>query len=81
MLLPKELVAAPCCALVDTLPHRWRRRRYKQAELKFREALEEAKLGFEPTDPHIASAKNNLAEFLRNTGRFEEAEKLYSEVG
>lgn len=31
-------------------------------------------------DPHIASAKNNLAEFYRNTGRWKQAEELYKEV-
>ncbi|KXZ45300.1 hypothetical protein GPECTOR_56g396 [Gonium pectorale] len=54
--------------------------KYAQAEAKFREAVAEAQLGFEPGDPHIASAKNNLAEFLRNTGRWDEAERLYKEA-
>lgn len=54
--------------------------RYAQAEAKFREALAEAQLGFEPHDPHIASAKNNLAEFYRNTGQWGKAEELYKEV-
>ncbi|EFJ45058.1 kinesin-like protein with TPR domain [Volvox carteri f. nagariensis] len=54
--------------------------KYAQAEAKFREAVAEAQLGFEPQDPHIASAKNNLAEFLRNTGRWDEAEALYKEA-
>ena len=55
-------------------------RRYAQAEAKFREAAAEAALGFPAGDPHIASTKNNLAEFLRNTGRWDEAEELYKEV-
>ncbi|GLC58375.1 hypothetical protein PLESTB_001352100 [Pleodorina starrii] len=54
--------------------------KYAQAEAKFREAVSEAQLGFESGDPHIASAKNNLAEFLRNTGRWAEAEQLYKEA-
>ncbi|GIL87260.1 hypothetical protein Vretimale_1777 [Volvox reticuliferus] len=54
--------------------------KYAQAEAKFREAVAEAQLGFEPNDPHIASAKNNLAEFLRNTGRWDEAEALYKDA-
>ncbi|GLI70169.1 hypothetical protein VaNZ11_014793, partial [Volvox africanus] len=54
--------------------------KYAQAETKFREAVAEAQLGFEENDPHIASAKNNLAEFLRNTGRWDEAEALYKEA-
>ncbi|GFR39925.1 hypothetical protein Agub_g1, partial [Astrephomene gubernaculifera] len=54
--------------------------KYTQAEAKFREAVEEAQLGFEAADPHIASAKNNLAEFLRNVGRWDEAEALYMEA-
>ncbi|PNH07834.1 Kinesin light chain 4 [Tetrabaena socialis] len=54
--------------------------KYTQAEAKFREAVLEAQLGFEARDPHIASTKNNLAEFLRNTGRWDEAEALYKEA-
>ncbi|GIL59392.1 hypothetical protein Vafri_14249 [Volvox africanus] len=54
--------------------------KYAQAETKFREAVAEAQLGFVANDPHIASAKNNLAEFLRNTGRWDEAEALYKEA-
>ncbi|KAG2449102.1 hypothetical protein HYH02_005850 [Chlamydomonas schloesseri] len=54
--------------------------KYAQAEAKFREAAAEAALGFPPGDPHIASTKNNLAEFLRNTGRWDEAEELYKEA-
>ncbi|KAG2487553.1 hypothetical protein HYH03_013832 [Edaphochlamys debaryana] len=54
--------------------------KYQQAEAKFREAVAEAELGFDAGDPHLASTRNNLAEFLRNTGRFEEAEALYREA-
>ena len=35
----------------------WDTDRYELAEKKFREAVEEAELGFEPGDPHVASAK------------------------
>jgi hypothetical protein len=54
--------------------------RYKQAEANFLEAVAEAQLGFEPLDPHIPCAKNMLAEFYRNTGRFDKAQSLYLEV-
>ncbi|KAG2444621.1 hypothetical protein HXX76_001365 [Chlamydomonas incerta] len=54
--------------------------KYAQAEAKFREAAAQAALGFPAGDPHIASTKNNLAEFLRNTGRWDEAEELYKEA-
>ncbi|KAG1655180.1 hypothetical protein FOA52_005798 [Chlamydomonas sp. UWO 241] len=53
--------------------------KYKLAEAKFIVALEQAKLGFDVRDPHIASCKNNLAEFYRNTGQFAKAEALYTE--
>lgn len=54
--------------------------RYKQAEKRFIEALQEAVAGFPPDDPHIPSAKNNLAEFYRNIKRYDDAERLYKEV-
>lgn len=54
--------------------------RYVQAEAKFVEALAEAQLGFGARDPHLASAKNNLAEFYRNTRQWAKAEVLYKEV-
>ncbi|KAG1656345.1 hypothetical protein FOA52_011489 [Chlamydomonas sp. UWO 241] len=54
--------------------------KYKLAEAKFIVALEQAKLGFDVRDPHIASCKNNLAEFYRNTGQFAKAEALYTEA-
>lgn len=52
----------------------------REAEKRFLEALEEAKLGFGPGDAHVASCLNNLAEFYRNTGRYGEAEGRYKEV-
>ena len=42
--------------------------------------MAEAELGFGSNDPHVASAKNNLAEFYRNIGRYDDAEHLYLEV-
>lgn len=54
--------------------------RYKQAEAKFVEALEEARLGFDAKDPHIASCMNNLAEFYRNTGQHDKARQLYTDA-
>jgi hypothetical protein len=36
--------------------------------------------GFDSKDPHIASCKNNLAEFYRNTRQYDKAERLYKEV-
>ena len=44
------------------------------------EALEAARLGFNATDPHIASCQNNLAELYRNTKQYDKAEVLYKEV-
>lgn len=55
--------------------------RHAEAERRFLEALEEAKLGFGEEDAHIASCKNNLAEFYRHTGKYDKAEELYLQVG
>jgi tetratricopeptide (TPR) repeat protein len=54
--------------------------RYAEAERRFKEAIEEAKLGFPSNDPHIPSALHYLAEFYRNMGRLDEAEPLYRQV-
>jgi hypothetical protein len=54
--------------------------RYPEAEAKFKEALAEARLGFPPSDLHIPSALNMLAEFYRNTKKFDQAAALYQEV-
>ena len=43
-----------------------------------RRALAEAKAGFGEDDPHVAAARNNLAELYRLQRRFDEAEKLYA---
>lgn len=51
--------------------------RYSEAERRFREALQQAVLGFGADDPHVASCKNNLAEFYRNTGKYAQAKELY----
>eukprot|EP00879_Flechtneria_rotunda_P019758 GHRR01020762.1.p1 GENE.GHRR01020762.1~~GHRR01020762.1.p1 ORF type:complete len:495 (+),score=208.15 GHRR01020762.1:103-1587(+) len=54
--------------------------RYNDAERWFKEALEEAKLGFPPGDPHIPAAMHCMAELYRNTRRYSEAEQLYKEA-
>ncbi|KAK9105887.1 hypothetical protein Scep_022731 [Stephania cephalantha] len=48
-----------------------------EAENYFLLALEEAKEGFGPRDPHVASACNNLAELYRVKKEFVKAEPLY----
>src|SRR6266849_2825719 len=50
---------------------------YAQAIPKARRALQlgEAELG--PDHPNVAASLNNLAELLRNAGRYAEAEPLY----
>ena len=45
-----------------------------------RRALAEAREGFGAADPHVAAAKNNLAELYRLQRRYEEAEALYAEA-
>lgn len=55
--------------------------RYAEAERRFKEAIAEAVAGFPPGDPHIPSAQHYLAEFYRNTGRYEQAQQLYEQVG
>ena len=48
------------------------------AGVYLRRALAEAEAGFGETDPHVAAARNNLAELYRLQRRFDEAEKLYA---
>ena len=48
------------------------------AGVYLRRALAEAKAGFGEKDPHVAAARNNLAELYRLQRRFDEAEKLYA---
>lgn len=48
-----------------------------EAEKFFRSAIDEAKKGFGPRDPHVASSYNNLAELYRVRKEFEKAEPLY----
>ena len=48
------------------------------AGVYLRRALAEAEAGFGETDPHVAAARNNLAELYRLQSRFDEAEKLYA---
>lgn len=67
--------APPCACTYVRVLHR-----YAQAEAKFKEAIEEAKLGFDPKDPHIPSCINNLAELYRNLGQYDKAGELYKEV-
>ena len=43
-------------------------------------ALEEARAGFGPGDPHVAAACHNLAEAHRLLRDFQAAEPLYQEV-
>ncbi|KAF3795282.1 Kinesin light chain [Nymphaea thermarum] len=50
-----------------------------EAEKYFLLALQEAKEGFGESDPHVASACNNLAEFYRVQKAYEKAEPLYLE--
>ena len=48
------------------------------AGVYLRRALAEAIAGFGEDDPHVAAARNNLAELYRLQRRFDEAEKLYA---
>ncbi|RYR18354.1 hypothetical protein Ahy_B03g062969 isoform B [Arachis hypogaea] len=50
------------------------------AEKLFLAALQEAKEGFGPRDPHVASSCNNLAELYRIKKDFAKAEPLYLEA-
>lgn len=51
-----------------------------EAEKYFQSAVHEAKEGFGPRDPHVASSYNNLAELYRVRKSFEKAEPLYLEA-
>ncbi|XLR27047.1 hypothetical protein S83_054947, partial [Arachis hypogaea] len=50
------------------------------AENIFLATLQEAKEGFGPRDPHVASSCNNLAELYRIKKDFSKAEPLYLEA-
>ncbi|CAI7874481.1 unnamed protein product, partial [Closterium sp. NIES-54] len=54
--------------------------RLRDAERYLQRAIEEAKAGFGPSDPHVASSCNNLAELYRVMGEWEAAERLFQEA-
>ena len=54
--------------------------RHEEAGKYLRRALKEARAGFGEADPHVAAARNNLAELYRIQGRWAEAEALYTEA-
>ena len=51
-----------------------------EAERYLKRALEAAKIGFGPTDPHVASACQNLAEIYRLQKKFDLAGPLYDQA-
>lgn len=51
--------------------------RHADAEAYFSRALDAARRGFGPRDPHVASACQNLAELYRLQRRYDEAAALY----
>lgn len=54
-----------------------RNKKYEDAEKYLVRALEAARRGFGPRDPHVASACQNLAELYRLQKRYDEAGPLY----
>ena len=56
------------------------RGRLDEAGRYLRRALAEAKAGFGEDDPHVAAARNNLAELYRLQHRWDEAEALYTQA-
>ncbi|GJP29703.1 hypothetical protein CLOM_g19329 [Closterium sp. NIES-68] len=54
--------------------------RLRDAERYLQRAVEEAKEGFGPSDPHVASSCNNLAELYRVMGEWAAAERLFLEA-
>ena len=56
------------------------RGRMDEAGRYLRRALAEAKAGFGDDDPHVAAARNNLAELYRLQRRWDEAEALYTQA-
>ena len=56
------------------------RGRHEEAGVYLRRALVEAKAGFGDRDPHVAAARNNLAELYRLQKRWDEAEGLYADA-
>ncbi|CAI5493309.1 unnamed protein product, partial [Closterium sp. Naga37s-1] len=54
--------------------------RLQDAERYLQRAKEEAKAGFGPSDPHVASSCHNLAELYRVMGEWEASERLFQEA-
>ena len=53
---------------------------HEEAGKYLRRALKEAQEGFGKDDPHVAAARNNLAELYRLQRRWDEAERLYEDA-
>jgi len=53
---------------------------HEEAGKYLRRALKEAQEGFGKDDPHVAAARNNLAELYRLQKRWDEAERLYEDA-
>ncbi len=53
---------------------------HEEAGKYLRRALKEAQEGFGEDDPHVAAARNNLAELYRLQRRWDEAERLYEDA-
>ena len=53
---------------------------HEEAGKYLRRALKEAVAGFGKDDPHVAAARNNLAELYRLQRRWDEAERLYTDA-
>ncbi len=53
---------------------------FKRAERLLKLALDEATKGFGPDDPHVAAARQNLAELYRVSRQYDLAGPLYEEV-
>jgi len=57
-----------------------RQKKYDEAQKYLEKAVGHAERGFGLSDPHVASAKQNLAELYRLTKQYEKAAPLYDEA-
>mmetsp|Transcript_6649 Transcript_6649/g.13201 ORF Transcript_6649/g.13201 Transcript_6649/m.13201 type:complete len:501 (+) Transcript_6649:35-1537(+) len=57
-----------------------RQKEYDQAQAYLEKAVEKAVKGFGADDPHVASAKQNLAELYRLTKQYDKAAPLYDDA-
>lgn len=76
----KEYHTAQWRVFTDQARDLVRQKKYDQAHAYLEKAVEKAVKGFGADDPHVASAKQNLAELYRLTKQYDKAAPLYDDA-